>query len=81
MSEDLMRSMIVGAVLLLLFLFIFRIKRQTKRMIKNEIFSNFPSIKNKIEDFGNRLDFLKTKIDELERRITELHKHTGGKCG
>ncbi|MDD5730096.1 MAG: hypothetical protein PHN57_03095 [Candidatus Omnitrophica bacterium] len=74
MSEDILRLLILAIVAVLIIVLIFRIKLHIRHMIKNEIYANFPSIKNKIEDFAIRVDFLKTKVDDLERRIIELRK-------
>ena len=43
-------------------------------MMRNEIYGNFPAIKDKIDNFERRIDYLKTQIEVLERKIKELNK-------
>lgn len=74
MSEEIMQVLILTAVAMLIILLLARIKIQIRRMIKNEIYNNFPSIKHQVETFNTRIDFLNTKADELEHKLSELKK-------
>lgn len=74
MSEDILRIMIPAIIALLILLLIYRIKAQIRRMIKNEVYDNFPSVKHAIEDFTKRIDYLNAKLSTLEHKIEEWHK-------
>jgi len=63
---------IPGIVTLLIIWLIYRIKNRLRRTIQNEIYKNFPSIKNTIDSFEQRLNYLKIQIESLERKINEL---------
>lgn len=72
MSEEAIRVVISCVVGLLVVLLIYRIKAQIRRMIESEIYRNFPAVKNKMEDFNNRLDFLKTQLEMIEQKAERL---------
>jgi F0F1-type ATP synthase membrane subunit b/b' len=74
LEQNIFWLLTVGAILLLLALF-FQFKWQVKRIVKNEIYDHFPSIKNKIEDYERRLERLKLEADACERRLKETGKH------
>ena len=63
---------IPGIVAILIIWLIYRIKNRLRRIIQNEIYKNFPSIKNTIDSFEQRLNYLKGQIESLERKINEL---------
>jgi hypothetical protein len=81
MTENMLNAVIPGVIIVLMLILIFRIKGQIKRAIKNEIYSNFPTIKSEIESFTRRIDFLKTQADELERKISRLADKGGQGAG
>jgi len=74
MSENIIRAIIPAIILLLIIWLIYRIKKHLKTMMRNEIYGNFPAIKDKIDNFERRIDYLKTQIEVLERKIKELNK-------
>jgi hypothetical protein len=61
---------------LLIIWLVYRIRKRVEFIVKNEIYKNFPSIKSVIDNFQRRVDYLKTSIEELERRITQLERKT-----
>ena len=61
MSEELFRILIPAAIALLIIWLIYRIKYKIKVTIKNEIYTNFPSIKDTIDNFQRRVYFLNTQ--------------------
>ena len=63
---------IPGIVAILVIWLIYRIKNSLRRIIQNEIYKNFPSIKNTIDSFEQRLNYLKIQIEALEHKINEL---------
>lgn len=71
MSHAMITAIIPAIVALLIIWLIYRIKKQLNQMIKNEIFGNFPFIKDSMTDLERRIDYLKTKIEALERKINE----------
>lgn len=71
MSEENLKILIPAVIALLIIWLIYRIKNSIKTTIKNEIYSNFPSIKDTINNFQLRIDYLKTQLEALERRIKE----------
>jgi hypothetical protein len=72
MPEDIISIVVPAAIALLIVLLILRTKAQIKKMIKNEIYANFPLIKNQIENFENRINHLKSKLDEIEGQLKNL---------
>jgi hypothetical protein len=72
MPEDIYSIVVPAAIALLIVLLILRTKAQIKKMIKNEIYANFPLIKNQIENFENRINHLKSKLDEIEGQFKNL---------
>jgi uncharacterized protein YoxC len=71
MPEDISKIIIPIVIALLIIWLIYRIKNRVRLTIKDEIYKNFPSIKNAIDNFEHRLDYLKTQLEVLERRIKE----------
>jgi len=74
MSEYIIRAIIPAIILLLIIWLIYRIKKHLRMMIRDQIYGNFPAIKDKIDNFERRIDYLKTQIEVLERKIKELNK-------
>lgn len=72
MSEEIYKLLILGIILLLIIWLVYRIKNRVKLMIRDEIYNDFPSIKNTIDNFEHRIDYLKTQIGGLEEKIKEL---------
>lgn len=72
MSEELIRIMVPAVIALLIIWLIYRIKMRIGVTIKNEIYNNFPTIKNTIDNFQIRTDHLKTQIEILEGKIKDL---------
>lgn len=76
MSEELVKVFIPAILALLIIWLIYRIKNKITVTIRNEIYSNFPSIKDMIDNFQRRVDYLKVQVDALENRIKELENKT-----
>lgn len=72
MSEELFKILIPGVIALLIIWLIYRIKNRIKRTIRDEIYSHFPSIKDEVDNFQRRIDYLKIQIEGIEQRIREL---------
>jgi polyhydroxyalkanoate synthesis regulator phasin len=72
MSEDIFKFIMTIIIGLLIIWLIYRIKNRIKFIVKDEIYKNFPSIKNAIDNFEHRINYLKTQIEALERKISEL---------
>ena len=74
--EEYLRIVIPIIVALLLIWLIYRIKRQVKRIVSNEIYANFPSIKDTIANFELRIDNLKTQVEVLENKLQKIESKT-----
>ena len=72
MSEDISKIIIIIVLGLLIIWLIYRIRNRIRHIFKDEIYKNFPSIKDAIDNFEHRIDYLKTQIEVLERKINEL---------
>jgi len=70
--EDISKIIIIIVLGLLIIWLIYRIKNRIRLILRDEIYKNFPSIKDAIDNFEHRIDFLKTQIEELERKVNEL---------
>ena len=68
--------LISGIIVLLIIWLIHRIKNRIRLIVSNEIYKNFPAIKNSIDSFEHRMNYLKTQIELLEHKITELENKT-----
>jgi peptidoglycan hydrolase CwlO-like protein len=75
MPEDIFKFIMTIIIGLLIIWLIYRIKNRIKFMLKDEIYKNFPSIKNAIDNFELRINYLKTQIEALERKISELENN------
>jgi sensor domain CHASE-containing protein len=67
-QQNIFWLLIVFVVLLLMGLF-YQLKLQVRRIVQNEIYDHFPSIKKKIEDYELTLHNLKLQADECEKRL------------
>lgn len=74
--EEYIRIVIPVIISLLLIWLIYRIKRQVKRMVSNEIYANFPSIKDTISNFELRIENLKTQVEVLEHKLQKIESKT-----
>ena len=72
MSEEFVKVIIPTIIALLIIWLIYRINNKIRIAIRNEIYSNFPSIKDTIDNFQRRVDFLKTQVEVLENKIKDL---------
>ncbi len=72
MPDETYKLLILGIIFLLVIWLIYRIKNKIRLMVRNEIYNDFPSIKNAIDNFEHRIDYLKTQIEGLEEKIKEL---------
>ncbi len=76
MPEDIFKILTPVIIALLIIWLIYRIKLQVRHMIRNEIYTNFPSIKDAIGSFERRIDYFKSQVDALERRMNEIERRT-----
>jgi len=76
MPDVINQTFILGVIALLLIWLIYRIRRSVKKLIANEIFKNFPTIRDSIDNFGRRMEYLKVEIELLEKKIKELKNQT-----
>lgn len=67
-----------GIIALLIIWLIFSIRKRLRLIIESEIYRHFPSIKNTIDAFEHRVDYLKVQIEVLERKIKEIENKTNG---
>ena len=66
-------NIIVPVIIAILIMWLmYRIKRRVEVVVKSEIYRSFPSIKNVIDNFEQRINFLKTSVEELESKIAKL---------
>jgi type II secretory pathway component PulF len=63
--------LIIVFVILLLMGLMYQLKMQVRRMVRNEIYDHFPTIKKKMEDYELSLHNLKLQVEECERRLKE----------
>ncbi|KPK96657.1 MAG: hypothetical protein AMJ95_12935 [Omnitrophica WOR_2 bacterium SM23_72] len=72
MSEAINQTLVLGVIALLLIWLIYRIRSSVRRLIEKEIFRNFPTVKDTIDNYQRRLEYLKIEIELLEKRISGL---------
>lgn len=72
MSEDIAKALLPVLVALFMIWLIYRIKYKVHLMIKNEIFKNFPTIRDTIGNLEFRLKFIANQLESIEKRIKEL---------
>lgn len=60
------------AIVLLIIWLIFSIKKRIKLIIQDEIYDDFPAIRDQMANFERRLDFLKAQLEQLEAKLKEL---------
>jgi hypothetical protein len=78
MPEEMNQMFILGIIALLFIWLIYRIRCGVRRLIEREIFKNFPTIKDSMENFGRRMEYLKIEIELLEKKLKELEKRRQG---
>lgn len=76
MTYELYKIITFGIITFLVIWLIYRIKNRLQIMIKNEIYTNFPSIRIAIDNFEHRLQQLKNQMEILESQINELKNKT-----
>jgi len=74
MPKELNEAILLVVIGLLTVWLTYRIRNTVKRMIRDEIYKNFPTIKDAIDNFEHRIEYLKIKIDELQHTIKEVRK-------
>ena len=67
-----------GIIALLIIWLIFSIRKKMRLIIESEIYKHFPSIKNTIDAFEHRMNYLKAQVEVLERKIKEIEDKTKG---
>jgi len=72
MNEDIAKALLPVLVALFMIWLIYRIKNKVHLMIKNEIFKNFPTIRDTIGNLEFRLKYMTSQLEALEKRIKEL---------
>ena len=73
-SEDWLGIIIPVAVIILIIMLILRLKHYIRKTVRNEIYDHFPTIKNKIEEYERKIEYFKTLVDDLERRMREVER-------
>ncbi len=76
MSEELIRVFIPAIIALLIIWLIYRIKARIQLTIKNEIYANFPAIKDTIDNFERRIIYLQSQVEMLENKVKEMDSKT-----
>lgn len=69
MAEAINQTLLFSVIALLLVWFIYRIRRSVKRLIEKEVFKNFPTVKDAIDNYQRRLEYLKIEMELLEKKI------------
>ncbi|MCM8797365.1 MAG: hypothetical protein NC923_05780 [Candidatus Omnitrophica bacterium] len=69
MNYELYKIGIFAAITFLIIWIIFRVNRALRKMVKDEIYNVFPSIKAEIDNLSQRINYLKTEIESIENRI------------
>lgn len=69
---DISKIILPVVISLLIIWLIYRIKNGVRSAVKNEIYNNFPAIKDTITGFEQRLGYLKNRVEELEKKIGRL---------
>lgn len=72
MFEENYKILLPIIVALLIIWLIYRIKHRIRAIVKNEIFNNFPLIRDEINNFEHRLGYLNTQIELLERKLSNI---------
>lgn len=72
MPADLTRLIIPSIITLVVIWGYYRIGRRIKKLIQDEIYKNFPAIKDTIVGFERRIDYLKAQVETLERKIEKM---------
>ncbi|KPK98998.1 MAG: hypothetical protein AMJ95_01740 [Omnitrophica WOR_2 bacterium SM23_72] len=72
MTDAINQTLLASVIALLFIWFIYRIKRSVRRLIEKEIFKNFPTVKDTIDNYQRRLEYLKIEMELLEKKIREL---------
>ena len=78
MPQDLIRALVPVIIALLLLWLLYRIKRNIRLLIREEIFKDFPSVKDAIDKFDQRIGFLTAEIEALERKIAKIKERNLG---
>ena len=69
MDYELYKITVLAAVILLILGLVFHIRRKVQGIVKSEIYAAFPAIKSEIENLAQRIEHLKTQIDEMENKL------------
>jgi hypothetical protein len=72
MPVEINEILLLSVIALLFIWLIYRFRYGVRRMIKTEIFNNFPAIKDTIDNFECRVEYLKVEIELLENKIKEI---------
>ena len=72
MLDSVNQTILLGVICLLLIWLIYRIRRSVKLLVQNEVFKNFPTIKDAIDNFDRRIQYLKIEMELLEKKVKEM---------
>jgi len=79
MSEEILRALMPILIAMFFVWLLYRIKVRVTKIIKNKVVDEFPVLKNALENFERKIDFVNSRIDSLERKVNELeNKSTKG---
>ncbi len=73
-SEEWLGFIIPAVVVFLIILLIVRLKQHIRKIVRNEIYDHFPTIKNKIEEYDRKIQYFKVLTEDLERRMREMER-------
>jgi hypothetical protein len=66
---------VIPLIVALLFVWLlYRLRRNMPVLIRNEIYAEFPFIKESVGDFQSKIEYFSSRIEELEHRIKELEE-------
>lgn len=71
-SPEILVPIVIGFLLVRLVIFM---KRWLQKLIANQIYDNFPFVKETIDTFELRCQSMKTKIADLETKLHQLQAH------
>ena len=71
MPQD-MKILLPIVLALFIIWLVFRMKRRIPFIVRNEVYNHFPSIKETITSFEQRIEYLKIQLEVLERKMNEL---------
>ena len=69
MAEAINQTVMLSIIALLLVWLVYRVRRSVRRLIEKEIYKNFPTVKDAIDNYQRRLEYLKIEMELLEKKV------------